>query len=80
MKTTGFIKKIDGLGRIVIPKSVRKSLGVVPGNQLEFFIDSDTVVLKKYGMSCVFCGSEDNTYVFRDKYVCEHCAKELAKD
>lgn len=80
MKATGFVKKIDGLGRIVIPKSVRKSLGVVPGNQLEFFIDADTVVLKKYGSSCVFCGNEENTSLFRDKYVCDNCAKELAKD
>ena len=80
MKATGFIKKIDVLGRIVIPKSVRKSLGVVPGNELEFFIDADTVVLKKHGTSCIFCGSENGTVLFRDKYVCENCAKQIAKD
>lgn len=80
MKTTGFIKRIDGLGRIVIPKSVRKSLGVVPGNELEFFIDADTVVLKKHGTSCIFCGNDSDNLIFRDKYVCVNCAKQIAKD
>lgn len=79
MKATGFIKKIDGLGRIVIPKSVRKSLGVVPGNELEFFVDADAVVLKKHGTSCIFCGNENDTSMFRDKYVCGDCAKQLGK-
>ncbi len=78
MKTTGFIKKIDGLGRIVIPKSVRKAIGVVPGNDLEFFIDDNTVVLKKHGSSCIFCGNDEHTSLFRDKYVCENCLKEIS--
>ena len=80
MKTTGFIKQIDGLGRIVIPKSVRKAIGVVPGDELEFFIDSDSVVLKKHCTSCVFCGNDNDTLLFRNKCVCKSCVIELVKN
>lgn len=80
MKSTGFIKKIDGLGRIVIPKSVRKTLGVEHYDNLQFFVEGDSVVLKKYGTSCIFCGSENDTITFHEKCVCKYCIKELKND
>ena len=80
MKSTGFIKKIDSLGRIVIPKPVRKTLGVERLDDIQFFVEGDTVILKKYEPSCVFCGSDNDTVTFHDKCVCKYCIKELIKD
>jgi transcriptional pleiotropic regulator of transition state genes len=77
MKATGIIKKIDDLGRIVIPKDIRKTLGVNNGDALQFFVEGDTVVLRKFGEECEFCGSYDNLTELKGKFICENCKKEL---
>ena len=56
MKPTGFVKKIDEMGRIVIPKNVRKTIGAEIGDSLQFFIDGDNIIMKKFSVSCAFCG------------------------
>ena len=80
MKTTGFVKKIDELGRIVIPKDIRKALGVNNLEYVEFYFDEDKVVIKKSGNCCSFCGSADKLAPFKDKYICENCLSELVKE
>ncbi len=77
MKATGFIKKIDELGRIVIPKDIRRTLGVSNGESLQFFLEGDTVVLKKFGEECEFCGASDNLTELKGKFICDNCKKEL---
>ncbi len=77
MKSTGVVRKIDELGRVVIPKSVREILDIPNESPLEIFIDEDRIVLQKYQPSCIFCDSVDNILFFNKKRVCEACLKKL---
>ena len=77
MKPTGFIKKIDEMGRIVIPKNVRKTIDAEIGDSLQFFIDGDNIIMKKFSQSCVFCGSENNLSELNEKYICAECVAKL---
>jgi transcriptional pleiotropic regulator of transition state genes len=77
MKSTGIIRKIDELGRIVLPAEVRKAYNISPGSEIEISTLNDTIILKKYGTSCIFCGSEESLKTFKEKAVCLKCADEL---
>ena len=77
MKPAGFLCKIDKLGRIVIPKPIRKKYDLNIEDTLELFTEPDSIVMKKYGMNCVFCGNDDNLVNFKGKTVCEDCLNEL---
>ncbi|MBQ8860011.1 MAG: AbrB/MazE/SpoVT family DNA-binding domain-containing protein [Ruminococcus sp.] len=77
MKPAGFILKIDQLGRIVIPKPLRKKYDLELGDSLELFNEDDGILMKKYCMTCAFCGNDDNLTKFKEKTVCENCLKEL---
>lgn len=80
MKTTGIVRKIDNLGRFVLPKELRSNLGIGKNAPLEVFVDEDKIVLRKYDMqnnACVFCGEENNLKQYKDKYICRNCTKEL---
>ena len=77
MKATGFIKKIDETGRIVIPKSVRKALDVEIGDDLQFFLEDGAVVLKKFSNGCVFCGATTDLKELNEKHICCECIKKL---
>jgi len=80
MKSTGIVRKVDELGRVVIPIELRRNLGIDIKDALEIYVDGDCIVLKKYEPSCVFCGSSDNISYFHGKLVCKECAKELANN
>lgn len=80
MKATGFIKKIDELGRIVIPKDIRKVLGVNNLDSLQFFLDGDSVVLKRFGEHCEFCGNDEDLISFKGKFICKDCKKSITQD
>ena len=73
MKSTGIVRKIDKLGRIVLPKELRKVFGIEDREPLEMFIDEDCIILKKYEASCVFCGSQEELEKYRDKNICKNC-------
>lgn len=77
MKATGIIRKIDGLGRIVIPMEIRNKLDIAENDPLEIHVEGTSIVLKKYEPDCTFCGSSKNVVEFKDKIVCEKCLKEL---
>ena len=77
MKATGFVKKIDELGRIVIPKDIRRTLGVDHNDYLQFFLDGETIIMKKFGEYCAICNSSDDVVKFKDKFICEECLREL---
>lgn len=73
MKSIGFVRRIDDLGRVVVPKEIRRTLGIEEGNPLEFFIDGDQIILKKYkpNMACAVTGevSDDNLVLLGGKLV-----------
>lgn len=78
MKATGIIRNIDELGRIVIPKEIRRSMAIESDDPMEIFVEGDGIVLRKYEPACVFCGSCDEIVIYRDKRVCASCVRELS--
>lgn len=80
MKTTGVVRKIDELGRIVIPKEVRTVLGIGVKDAVEIFVDQDRVVLRKYVPGCIFCGETKQVSYYKHKRVCQKCRESLCGD
>ena len=79
MKETGIVRKIDELGRIVLPIELRKLLGIDQHDPVEIFVDGDAIILKKHQSKCIFCGSDSSLSEYKGKHVCSSCAKSLAK-
>ncbi len=80
MKFTGVIRKIDRLGRIVIPMEFRRKLGVINDEDaFEIFLEGDTIILKKYQPSCMFCGEMKESVIMDDKIICKDCIEKLNK-
>jgi len=80
MKSTGMVRRIDELGRIVIPKEIRKKLGINIKDPMEIYADSSSVTLRKIEDKCVFCGSTKNLNSFKEKLICQNCFDELYKE
>ena len=77
MKSTGIVRKVDNLGRIVLPIEMRRTLDIDIKDPVEIFAEEGRIVLKKHQYSCVFCGSTTNLTEFKDKKICEDCFSEL---
>lgn len=73
MKSTGIVRCVDSLGKFIIPKELRKTLGVEAKDSFEIFTDEDMLIYKKYDPSCVFCGHCRNVKHFKGKLICEEC-------
>ena len=73
MKSTGIVRKIDDLGRMVIPIELRKTMEIDKKDPMEIYVDEEKIVLKKYEPACIFCGSADETVEFKDKTICKDC-------
>lgn len=78
MKSTGIIRKVDDLGRIVLPIELRRTLDIAERDELEIFMESDRIVLQKYEPACIFCGSAWNLSSYCRKNVCGDCVKKIA--
>ncbi len=79
MKATGIVRRIDELGRIVIPMELRRTLHISERDALEIFTEEDTIILKKFSASCALCGQEGELLHFKDKHICSNCLKELTE-
>ena len=79
MKSTGMVRKIDELGRIVIPIEIRNTLGIESRDSLEIFVEGDKIVLAKYQPACLFCGNSQNVLYFQGKMICRSCLDQLKK-
>lgn len=77
MKSTGIVRKVDELGRIVLPIELRRVLDIAEKDQLEIYVDESSIVLKKYHPSCIFCNNTKNTVDYKGKIVCNSCLNEL---
>lgn len=78
MKSTGIVRKVDELGRIVLPKELRTTLSIDEKDPLEIFVDEDgRIVLKKYKPACNFCNSMDDITMFKGNSICRECMKEM---
>lgn len=78
MKAIGCVRQVDKLGRLVLPSDIRKKLNITNGvDSIEFFIDKDSVIIKKYRPSCIFCGSDEDIITYKEQSVCQACMDEL---
>ena len=77
MKSTGVVRKIDELGRIVLPIEIRNNMDIKSRDAVEIFVDGDKIVLKKYEPACLFCGNADNVENFNGKLICRECLDKL---
>ena len=77
MKSTGIVRHIDELGRVVVPKEIRKKLGIENTDPVEIYVDGDKIILTKYHPVCHFCGSIEELTEFKGKKVCSACVSEL---
>ena len=77
MKSTGVVRKLDNLGRIVIPIELRKTMDIAVKDTLEIFTEGDQIILKKYHPACIFCGDARDVTTFKGKLVCVNCLREL---
>ncbi|KIS22051.1 AbrB/MazE/SpoVT family DNA-binding domain-containing protein [Clostridium botulinum] len=79
MKSTGVVRKMDQLGRIVIPMELRRTLNIEEGDGLEIYTEGEQIILKKYEPCCIFCGEAKEVINFKGKNICKICLKELGK-
>jgi AbrB family transcriptional regulator, transcriptional pleiotropic regulator of transition state genes len=78
MKSTGVVRKIDELGRIVLPSELRRVFGIREGDELEISVNGEQVILQKRQDLCLFCGGDNPTIEYKDRKICEDCASEIA--
>lgn len=79
MKSTGIVRKVDELGRIVLPIELRRTLDIAEKDSLEIYVDDDTIILRKYQPACVFCDNARDVVVYKGKNVCKDCIESLKK-
>lgn len=78
MKSTGIVRKVDELGRVVIPIELRRTLDIEEKDSLEIYVDGERIILKKYQPACVFCGNAQDVQNFKGKNVCHSCLAEMS--
>lgn len=77
MKSTGIVRKVDELGRIVLPIELRRNLDIAEKDSLEIYVDDGSIILRKYQPACIFCDNAQEVLVYKGKNVCKSCIKEL---
>ena len=77
MKTVGIIRKVDELGRVVLPVEMRRTLDIEERDPLEISLEGETIILRKVQNLCIFCGGEKDLLELKGKYVCAECRKEI---
>lgn len=80
MKSTGIVRKVDELGRIVLPIELRRTLDIAEKDALEIYVEGSAIVLKKYRPTCVFCDSVKGVSVFKGKNICAKCLQDLRQE
>ena len=79
MKSTGIVRKVDELGRIVLPIELRRTMDIAEKDAIEIYVDGASIILRKYEPTCIFCGDEKNVINYRGKNICPNCLKEMKK-
>lgn len=78
MKSTGIVRKLDELGRVVLPVELRRMLEIEERDPLEISLEGDCIILRKFKPSCIFCSAEETVLEYRNKRVCSQCLQRLA--
>lgn len=77
MKSTGIVRKVDELGRIVLPIELRRTLDISERDALEIYVDGASIILKKYQPACIFCDDATDVVSYKGKNICASCLQEL---
>lgn len=77
MKSTGIIRRVDELGRVVIPIEIRNQFNIVEKDPIEIYVDGSSIILKKFEPNCLFCGNTKDLSSYHDKLICNKCAKKI---
>ena len=80
MKSTGVVRRVDELGRIVIPIELRRTLDIAEKDALEIYVDGELIILKKYQPACIFCGDARDVVNYRGKNICNSCFEQLKQE
>lgn len=79
MKSTGIVRKVDELGRIVLPIEIRRTLDIAERDELEIYMENDQIILQKYEPNCLFCASSYGLTSYKGKNVCRDCIRAMNK-
>ena len=79
MKSTGIVRKVDELGRIVLPIELRRTLDIAERDSLEIYVDGASIILKKYEPACIFCGDAADVISYKGRNICRNCLEEMKK-
>lgn len=79
MKSTGIVRKVDELGRVVIPIELRRTLDIEEKDALEIYVDGELIILKKYAPACIFCEDARDVVQYRGKNICKSCLAKINK-
>lgn len=79
MKSTGIVRKVDELGRIVLPIELRRTLEIAERDSLEIYVEGSTIILKKYEPACVFCGDAKDVVNYKGRNICRKCLDEMKR-
>jgi transcriptional pleiotropic regulator of transition state genes len=79
LKSTGIVRKVDELGRVVIPIELRRTLNIEEKDSLEIYVDGEHIILKKYEPACIFCGNAKDVVQYKGKNICPACMEEFKK-
>ena len=77
MKSTGIIRKVDELGRVVIPIEIRNQFNIVEKDPIEIYVNGSSIILKKFEPNCIFCGNTENLLSYNNKLLCSDCASKI---
>ena len=79
MKSTGIVRKVDELGRIVLPIELRRTLEIAERDSLEIYVEGSTIILKKYEPACIFCNDAKDVVNYKGRNICRTCLEEMKK-
>ena len=80
MKSTGIVRRVDELGRVVIPIEIRNKFGIAEKDPIEIYVEGSNIVLKKHEQSCIFCGNTKGLSEYKGKLVCDKCVEKLSEN
>lgn len=77
MKSTGIVRKVDELGRIVLPIELRRTLGIEEKDRIEIIVDGESIILRKYQPACIFCDNAKDIINYKGKNICPDCIRAM---
>jgi len=78
MKSTGIVRRLDELGRVVIPKEIRNKLNIEEKDPIEIYLEGTSIILRKFESGCIFCNNSKELSTYKDRLICKKCLEKIA--